>query len=486
VKRPTQSVHYVPAGGNRQERKERRRQDAHARSQPWDSALRSFGKTLGAGLDTREHGGDWGSPEANSLRGPHRLRPAPHRASTMTFAAAYPFITESGLGHEGTYIGTDVFGSGAFSYDPWILYDKGVISGPSIVVIGTVGTGKSMCGKSLVARSITLGRKAAVASDPKGEWVAVANAVGGKVISVGPGRAARVNPLDAGPRSSALSEAQWQAVVRQRRRYLLVALVSLMRQGMPLHPVEHTALDMALMETVAQNSNPTLPMVLDHLLNPSRETIGLVGKDGGQAVSHSLRRTVSGDLEGMFDAPSTVSFDADAPMMVMDTSALIGASEQALSLAAACGATWLEAAVTNPDGGKRLVVYDEGWRMLADPYMLAKMSEQWRLARTYGIANLLIMHKVADLNEIGDSTSGHRQKALGLLTEADTRIIYRQKHDAMRLTKEALGLSEAECEHVENLPKGVGLWKVGNRSFIVANRVTTDELAVFGTDDRMV
>ena len=195
----------------------------------------------------------------------------------MTFAAAYPFLTESGLGHEGTYIGTDVFGSGAFSYDPWILYDKGIISGPSIVVIGTVGTGKSMCGKSLVARSITLGRKAAVASDPKGEWVAVANAVGGKVISVGPGRPARVNPLDAGPRSSALTEAQWQAVVRQRRRYLLVALVSLMRQGTPLRPVEHTALDMALMETVAENSNPTLPMVLDHLLNPSKETIGLVG-----------------------------------------------------------------------------------------------------------------------------------------------------------------------------------------------------------------
>ncbi|MDD0856640.1 hypothetical protein NHF46_00260 [Arthrobacter alpinus] len=56
----------------------------------------------------------------------------------------------------------------------------------------------------------------------------------------------------------------------------------------------------------------------------------------------------------------------------------------------------------------------------------------------------------------------------------------------MRLTKEALGLTEAECEHVENLPKGVGLWKVGNRSFIVANEVTTDELAVFGTDERML
>ena len=35
------------------------------------------------------------------------------------------------------------------------------------------------------------------------------------------------------------------------------------------------------METMAENSNPTLPMVLDHLLNPSKETIALVGKDGG-------------------------------------------------------------------------------------------------------------------------------------------------------------------------------------------------------------
>ncbi|MCY0906585.1 ATP-binding protein [Arthrobacter sp. H14-L1] len=484
MKTTRQAVAFIPNNESRSARRQRHQlQDQAVAGQPvplWKKLGLLAGDEEGLGQPRRQQ--PFGS---HSFRGPHRLHPAPHRASTMTFAAAYPFITESGLGHEGTYIGTDVFGSGAFSYDPWVLYDKGVISGPSIVVIGTVGTGKSMCGKSFVARSITLGRKAAVASDPKGEWVPVAHAVGGKVISVGPGRATRVNPLDAGPRSRDLSNAQWQAVVRQRRRQLLVALVSLMRQGVPMHPVEHTALDMALTDAVAANATPTLPMVLEYLLNPSPEARELVGPDGGRAVAHSLRRTVSGDLEGMFDAPSTVSFDADAPMMVMDTSALIGASEQALSLAAACGATWLEAAITNPDGGKRIVVYDEGWRMLADPYMLVKMSEQWRLARTYGIANLLIMHKVADLNEIGDSTSGHRQKALGLLTEADTRIIYRQKHDSMRLTKDALGLTEAECEQVEELPKGMGLWKVGNRSFIVANQVTSEELDVFGTDTRM-
>ncbi|MFJ4228433.1 hypothetical protein ACIPYV_12805, partial [Paenarthrobacter nicotinovorans] len=198
---------YTPSG-TRSERKDAKRAAAWVAPPPRKRLFHSDEDKASKPQDSERLRGDWGSREANSLWGPHRLRPAPHRASTMTFAAAYPFITESGLGHEGTYIGTDVFGSGAFSYDPWILYDKGIISGPSIVVIGTVGTGKSMCGKSLVARSITLGRKAAVASDPKGEWVSVANAVGGKVISVGPGRSARVNPLDAGPRPSLLTDTQ--------------------------------------------------------------------------------------------------------------------------------------------------------------------------------------------------------------------------------------------------------------------------------------
>ena len=230
MKKHSQHVSFIPAGESRSDRDARRRRE-RGDFDPPRASLRARLAHLDDDSSPSRLQGDWGSREAASLRGPHRLRPAPHRASTMTFAAAYPFLTESGLGHEGTYIGTDVFGSGAFSYDPWILYDKGVISGPSIVVIGTVGTGKSMCGKSLVARSVTLGRKAAVASDPKGEWVPVAKALGGKVISVGPGKPARVNPLDAGPRAKSVSDEQWQAVVRQRRRHLLVALVSLMRQG---------------------------------------------------------------------------------------------------------------------------------------------------------------------------------------------------------------------------------------------------------------
>ena len=111
-----QEVTYTPSGTSAERKAEQRAK----RSKPAPTGGRGQQRETGLHrpADRERHFGDWGSREAHSLWGPHRLKPAPHRASTLTFAAAYPFITESGLGHEGTYIGTDVFGSGAFSYDP--------------------------------------------------------------------------------------------------------------------------------------------------------------------------------------------------------------------------------------------------------------------------------------------------------------------------------------------------------------------------------
>jgi intein/homing endonuclease len=73
-------------------------------------------------------------------------RPA-HRVTTAHLQAAYPFISEGGLGSEGVYIGRDVFG-GSFCFDPWSLYGK-EITGPNMLVIGQIGYAKSSLVKCL-------------------------------------------------------------------------------------------------------------------------------------------------------------------------------------------------------------------------------------------------------------------------------------------------------------------------------------------------
>jgi hypothetical protein len=131
---------------------------------------------------------------------------------------AYPFLAEGGLGAEGAYVGVDVFSGGAFTYDPWVMYRRGLITNPNMLIAGVVGTGKSSTAKALACRGVAFGRRVYIPSDPKGEWTPVVRTVGGVSYQLGPGLPTRLNPLDAGPRPNGLSEADWARIVWTRRR----------------------------------------------------------------------------------------------------------------------------------------------------------------------------------------------------------------------------------------------------------------------------
>lgn len=412
------------------------------------------------------------------------------RASTRTFALAYPFVTEGGMPASAVYMGQDASGGGAFCADPWDWYLKGLITGASIVLIGTLGTGKSMCAKTLAVRLVMTGKKCAVASDPKGEWARVAHSRGGTVIAVGPGRPdARMNPLDSGQRPSrtaqgtVLSDSEWNGMKRGRRSSVLTAIAKIML-GRSMLPVEHTALFRALDASSKRLETPTITSIIYDLRNPSEDVKRELG-DHHSDLIHALGRMCEGDLAGMFDQESTVAFDPDSPMVVIDTSALQGASPDARKIANLCTSAWIEAAITNPDLGQWLVVYEEGWDTMSDPALLARMVTQWKIAREYGLVNLLIMHKIADLDMAGDEGSATRAMAKSLLADAEIRIVYRQEFGSLPETVRALGLTDAEAEQVKELPRGVGLWKVGGRAFVVRNLVTKAEASVFDTSSRM-
>lgn len=428
----------------------------------------------------------WGERSPKAWWGPAHVTPRPHRASSLVTSYAYPFLTEEGLGTRGVWMGklADISGGGDFVFDPYELYNAEYVTGTSMVWIGTVGTGKSAGAKSFACRMATLGVKVTVASDPKGEWAPVAEAMGGKVIALSPSGDQRLNPLDEGPRDSRLSDVAWARLVKSRRRLLLSSIIpSLIDRD--LKPAEHTHLDIALDRAVADragNGAVTIRDVYQWLVDPEHGRGGEPAADAD--VAHGMRRLVEGDLAGVFDGESTVEFDADAPMVVMDTSGFMGASGTLLSVAMTVVAAWVEAAVMDPNGGRRILVYDEGWRMLRDELMLLRMSEQWKLARQYGLCNLLVMHRITDLDMVGDQGSAARALAQGLLTDAEIRVVYRQEADVLEATKDALGLTDREISEVSNLPRGMGLWKIGKRPFLVSNILTEQELEVFKTSGR--
>ena len=126
-------------------------------------------------------------------------RAATHRATTRHLQSVYPGIP-SGQGFaRGVYIGRDRHG-GSFTYDPWELYQAGVITNPNMLVIGQLGRGKSALVKTYVFRQLAFGRQALML-DPKGENGALCEAAGVGAIALRPGggtAGVRLNPLDLG------------------------------------------------------------------------------------------------------------------------------------------------------------------------------------------------------------------------------------------------------------------------------------------------
>ncbi|MHB1920053.1 MAG: hypothetical protein ACYCSX_15485 [Acidimicrobiales bacterium] len=241
-------------------------------------------------------------------------------------------------------------------------------------------------------------------------------------------------------------------------------------------------------QELTNSSTPTLPGVVDYLLAPDRpsgsSSMSQLTTDGRE-IGHALARLVRGDLAGLFDGPSTVCFDPTLPMLTLDLSAVSG-SDTLIGLVMTCTSTWLEAALADPDGGQRMVVYDEAWRLLAQPSLLSRMQGQWKLSRAWGVANLMVVHRVSDLDAVGDHGSQARGLAQGLLADTATRILYNEPYDEAQTAGKVLGLTTVEIDQLPHLARGEGLWRVNERAFVVRHLLSAGELDLFNTDSRMV
>jgi hypothetical protein len=92
-----------------------------------------------------------GEPGPSALRTAGRLRLPRHQDTSATMAGTYPFLAEGGLGSDGVFVGQDFYSGRSFVYDPWVLYSRGLITAPNLVLAGIVGSGKSALAHALDA-----------------------------------------------------------------------------------------------------------------------------------------------------------------------------------------------------------------------------------------------------------------------------------------------------------------------------------------------
>jgi hypothetical protein len=396
-------------------------------------------------------------------------------------------VVPDDLGVDGCYIGREASG-GLFCFDPWECYAKGKLTSPNIVVFGQIGRGKSAFVKSFVWRQLTFGRQCWVL-DPKGEYGALARACGTVPLQLGPGLGVRLNPLDVAARTGGgQGTGEGVAPAHQRRAELLAALVA-SSLGRALLPQERAAADVALLAAERATPVPTLAAVAEAMFEPEHADARLLGTDAdglrqdGRPVALELRRLVHGDLAGMFDGQTSPGIDLGSGMVVVDLSRLY--ASPALGLLMVCALSWLQGALSTGSVTKRLVVLDEAWAVLSHLATARWLQATFKLSRSYGVANIAVVHRVSDLKAAGPEGSEQQRLAEGLLSDAETRVVFGQAPGEADKAGELLGLSATERCLLPQLPRGVALWRVGQSAYLVEHELSPEERALADTDAAM-
>jgi type IV secretory pathway VirB4 component len=401
-----------------------------------------------------------------------------HRCTTRHAQAVYPFMAAGGLGARGVFIGRDSSG-GAFCYDPWHLYAGGTLDDPNAIVLGKLGQGKSALVKTFLWRMLLFGRRAFVL-DVKREYGPLCKAVGVEPISLVPGGRVRLNPLASRPEEHAQLE--------------LLRAVTVTAIGGPLSQIEAAALREALHAVrKAGVAEPTLPEIAAALFSPGgemaaslRTTPERLAADARRAAL-ALQDLCEGPLRGMFDGPTSRGLDLNARLLVLDLHAV--RDSPAVGILMACATAWMSALLARmaaEPGKERLInVADESWKIVQHTGLGEWFQANFKLARQFGVMNLVVLHKLADLQAAGDAGSRAARIAEGLVADASTRVVYHQDESQVPLTRALLGLSESESQLISMLSSGQALWRVGNRSFVVQHYRSRLEAELSDTDTGM-
>jgi type IV secretory pathway VirB4 component len=403
-------------------------------------------------------------------------RPA-HRVTTRHAQAIYPFTAGGGLGGRGAFIGRDASG-GAFCFDPWVLYDEGALDDPNAIVIGKLGQGKSALVKTLLWRMLLFGRRAFVL-DVKREYGPLCRAVGVQPISLAPGGGVRLNPLSARPEEHAQIE--------------LLRAIATTAIGGQLEQIEAAALREALRTVRERSAEPTLPQICAVMFDPPVEMAARLQTTSDSLAGESRRAALAlqdlceGPLKGIFDGPTSAGLDLDARLLVLDLHAV--RDSPAVGILMACATAWMSAQLArtaeNPGRERLINVADESWKIIQHTGLGEWFQSNFKLARQFGVMNLVVLHKLGDLHAAGDAGSRAARIAEGLIADASTRIIYHQDESQVRLTRDLLGLSATEARLLTQLTPGQALWRVGSRSFVVQHYRSRTEQRLTNTDTGM-
>jgi len=228
--------------------------------------------------------------------------------------------------------------------------------------------------------------------------------------------------------------------------------------------------------------DPTASMVANAQMDDPRELARAVSD-----VRHALGKLLTGPLRGMFDGPTTESIRWDGRGVVIDLSS-VHTDPDALTVVMIAAMGWFQSLLSAPeseDSPRRVQVWEEIWALLGQERTAKYFQSCQKLSRDYGVANISVAHRIADLRAQSDDGTAAAKVSMGLLADTQTRILFRQSADQVPEAVEMLGLTPVEAAILPRLGTGRALWQVADHKAVVQHRIGSSEWPITLTDARL-
>jgi type IV secretory pathway VirB4 component len=373
---------------------------------------------------------------------------------TTTLAYLMPFSPPDLDTRKGTLFGLDLRSGAPITFDQ---FDPAFLNA-NMAVLARSGAGKSFSTKLSVLRAIARGITCYVI-DPEGEYVGLAEAAGGRVLTPG-ARGHGLNPfvIDQSDENELLER------IGGLRRLVEVMV------GERFHPAQRATLDDAL---TAYYTNVGGDRDGD-LRTGFQDFFRFLERDGHSGFSELaslLRPVATGSLRHLLTDDGADLVGHEAPLTVFNLRHLEPELRPAATLVCA-EAVWTMA-TRQPK--PRMLVVDEVWSIMQHPEGAAFMVSLAKRARKHRLGLVTITQDVQDFLGVDQSRPivGHSGRVL--LQNSAFKLLLQQDPAALRAVQEAFDLPRTDAQWLTSCPRGEGLLVARGGRFPVRILATPEE-----------
>ncbi|RKS04985.1 uncharacterized protein DUF87 [Nocardiopsis sp. Huas11] len=344
--------------------------------------------------------------------------------------------------------GTNTHSNGVVAWDRFC----GSLDNHNSVILARSGAGKSYLAKLEVLRSLLVGVEVAVI-DPEGEYLRLAEAVGGTTLRLGTPDG-QLNPF------TLPAESTDKQAFTNRALFLHTLIAAMVGE---LFSTEKAVLDRAIITAYAEAGITRDPSTWGRpapVLADLSAALEELATDPGVGDAHGLAaERLAGRLEPFVHGSHATLFDGASSAGVAGHLSVVSLKElpdqvRSVGVLLALDAIWRHVTAA-PETRPRMVVVDEAWLLLQDPAAARYLARLAKAGRKHWAGLTLITQDVGDVlgTELGRV----------VIANAATQVLLKQAPQNLDQVAQTFHLSSGETHLVSTAPRGSALLVAGHQ-----------------------